>query len=175
MGDREEYMHDRVRYMHPDSIPHDDELLFRTLKRGRKVYGGGGITPDIYIDIDGVEFSPALIKAYNDAKFEHAAIDILDIVSTESILKQWPTYKAFNDKFLLSSELKESFYHNAEIEAETLDIEREFIEAMLLATIAESVYGEHARHYIYGIRFDRMMRQAMAIANDEELIRNTLL
>ena len=46
---------------------------------------------------------------------------------------------------------------------------------MLLATIAESIYGEHARHYIYGIRFDRMMRQAMAIANDEELIRNTLL
>ena len=176
MGDREEYMLDTMRYMHPDSIPHDDELLFRTLKRGRKVYGGGGITPDIYIDIDSIELSSALIEAYNESKFEHTAIDILDRVSTESIIKQWPTYKAFNDKFLLSNELKEIFYHNAEIDAETLsDREREFIEAMLLATIAESVYGEHARHYIYGIRFDRMMRQAMAIANDEELIRNTLL
>lgn len=176
MGDREEYMLDTMRYRHPDSIPHDDELLFRTLKRGRNVYGGGGITPDIYIDIDGVELSPSIIKAYNESKFEHTAIDILDRVSTESILKQWPTYKAFNDKFLLSNELKEIFYNNAEIDAETLsDREREFIEAMLLATIAESVYGEHARHYIYGIRFDRMMRQAMAIANDEELIRNTLL
>lgn len=176
MGDREEYMLDTMRYMHPDSIPHDDELLFSTLKRGRKVYGGGGITPDIYINIDSIELSSVLIEAYNEAKFEHAAIDILDRVSIDGIVEQYPTYKAFNDKFTLSNELKEIFYHNAKIEAETLsDIDSEFIEAMLLALIAEPIYGDYARHYIYGIRFDYMMRRAIAIASDEELMRNTLL
>lgn len=176
MGEGEEYMQDRVRYMHPDSIAHDDKLLFRTLKRGRRVYGGGGITPDIYIDIDGIELSPTLLNAYNEAKFEHAVIDILDSLSIESIIEQYPTYKAFNDKFRLSDELKKIFYRYANIEAEMLStVDNEFVEAMLLATIAEPIYGGYARHYIYGTCFDPMMRRAIAIAGDEELMHDTLL
>lgn len=176
MGEGEEYMQDRVRYMHPDSIAHDDKLLFRTLKRGRRVYGGGGITPDIYIDIDGIELSPTLLNAYNEAKFEHAVIDILDSLSIESIIEQYPTYKAFNDKFRLSDELKKIFYRYADIEVEMLStVDNEFIEAMLLAAIAEPIYGGYARHYIYGTCFDPMMRRAIAIAGDEELMHDTLL
>lgn len=176
MGEGEEYMQDRVRYMHPDSIAHDDKLLFRTLKRGRRVYGGGGITPDIYIDIDGIELSPTLLNAYNEAKFEHAVIDILDSLSIESIIEQYPIYKAFNDKFRLSDELKKIFYRYADIEVEMLStVDNEFIEAMLLAAIAEPIYGGYARHYIYGTCFDPMMRRAIAIAGDEELMHDTLL
>ena len=37
----------------PKKIPFDDNLIFTT-PQGRKVYGGGGITPDIYIS-DGVD------------------------------------------------------------------------------------------------------------------------
>ena len=176
MGEGEEYMQDRVRYMHPDSIPHDDKLLFRTLKRGRKVYGGGGITPDIYIDIDSIVLSPALLNAYNNAKFEHTAIDILDIIPPESVAKQYPTYEAFGADFRLDNELMEIFYANTGLDADALsEIDKKFIEAMLLATIAESLYGGYARHYIYGLDFDRMVRRALAIAGDEELMRNTLL
>lgn len=176
MGEGEEYMQDRVRYMHPDSIPHDDTLLFRTLKRGRRVYGGGGIAPDIYIDIDSIVLSSELLNAYNEAKFEHAAIDILDKISPESIAKQHPTYEAFNDDFKLDNELIKVFYANTGLEAETLSgIDKKFIEAMLMATIAEPIYGGYARHYIYGTCFDPMMRQAITIASDEELMHNTLL
>lgn len=176
MGGGEEYRKDRVRYMHPDSIPHDDKLLFRTLKRGRKIYGGGGITPDIYIDIDDIELSPALQKAYNEARFEHAAIDIIDRVSAKSVIEQCATYEQFNAEFKLDTELMAIFYDCAQLESEALtETDKEFIEAMLMATIAESIYGDHARHYIYGIRFDPMLRRAMAIAEDRELMRNTLL
>lgn len=176
MGDGEEYMQDRMRYMHPDSVAHDDEMLFRTIKRGRKVYGGGGITPDIYIDIDSIALSPALLQAHNEAMFEYATIDILDRVSIASIIEQYPTYKLFNDNFKLSDELKDIFCRYADIETKSLsEVDWEFIEAMLMATIAETLYGGYARHYIYGTRFDTMMRRAIDIASDEELMRNTLL
>lgn len=176
MGEGEEYMQDRVRYMHPDSIAHDDKLLFRTLKRGRKVYGGGGITPDIYIDIDDIVVASAVLKAYGEARFEHTAIDILDKLSVASIIEQYPTYKDFHEGFILTNELTNILCRNAEIEAETLsEIDKKFIEAMLLATIAEPIYGGYARHYIYGLDFDRMMHRALTIAGDEELIHNTLL
>ena len=48
------YHSDSTRYMHPDSIIRDTSLIFKTLKRGREVYAGGGITPDIYIAADSV-------------------------------------------------------------------------------------------------------------------------
>jgi hypothetical protein len=120
--------------------------------------------------------SSELLNAYNEAKFEHAAIDILDRISPESIAKQHPTYEAFNDDFKLDNELIKVFYANTGLEAETLSgIDKKFIEAMLMATIAEPIYGGYARHYIYGTCFDPMMRQAITIASDEELMHNTLL
>ena len=38
MGEGDKYRSDTLRYMHPDSIPHDSKFLFYTLKNHRKVY-----------------------------------------------------------------------------------------------------------------------------------------
>ena len=44
--------------MHPDSIHFADSLKFKTLRKGRTVYGGGGIMPDYYIPLDTTRFTP---------------------------------------------------------------------------------------------------------------------
>ena len=54
-GEADAYHRDSIRFMHPDSIARDTSLIFKTLKLGREIYGGGGITPDIYIAADSVE------------------------------------------------------------------------------------------------------------------------
>lgn len=66
MGRSDDYQRDTMRYQHPDSIRHDDAPIFKTLKLGREVYGGGGITPDIYIESDTI----ALTKDAIDRWFE---------------------------------------------------------------------------------------------------------
>lgn len=38
--------------MHPDSIHFADSLKFKTLRKGRTVYGGGGVMPDYYVPLD---------------------------------------------------------------------------------------------------------------------------
>ena len=53
-GEADAYHRDSMRFMHPDSIARDTSLIFKTLKLGREVYGGGGITPDIYITADSI-------------------------------------------------------------------------------------------------------------------------
>jgi carboxyl-terminal processing protease len=56
--DYEAYEKDRLtrylhgEYMHKDSINLPDSLMYKTLLKKRKVYGGGGIMPDIFVPLD---------------------------------------------------------------------------------------------------------------------------
>ena len=46
-----------------DSIKHDSTKMFKTAN-GKVVYGGGGITPDVFIPIDTADFGAAFSKIY---------------------------------------------------------------------------------------------------------------
>ncbi|MCW3090987.1 MAG: family peptidase [Ferruginibacter sp.] len=46
-----------------DSVKNDTTKIYTT-KNGKKVYGGGGITPDIFIPIDTASFSSTMTKIY---------------------------------------------------------------------------------------------------------------
>lgn len=173
MGKGEEYRKDKARYMHPDSISHDSDMIFRTLHSGRKVYGGGGITPDIYITPDSITLSQAIVEAHNSAIFEHAIIDYLDIADIDLLKRKHPVIEDFCKDYTLDNELLNIF--NAYInEAELSDIDNRFIATMLKSLIAEHLYGSDARYYIYSIDFDDTLKQAIAIANNEELMHQTL-
>ena len=173
MGKGDEYRKDKARYMHPDSIPHDNELIFHTLHSGRKVYGGGGITPDIFIAPDSIALSQVIIEAHNSAKFEHAIIDYLDIADIDSLKKQHPTIEDFSKSYKLDCELSNIF--NTYIgDVELTDIDKAFIECVLRSFVAEHIYGSNARYYIYSIDFDHTLNQAIAIASNEELMQRTL-
>ena len=173
MGKGEEYRKDEARYMHPDSIQHDNDVTFYTLHSGRKVYGGGGITPDIYIAPDSITLSQAIVEAHNSAMFEHAIIDYLDTANTDILKRKHPTIEDFSKDYTLDNKLLNIF--NSYIgEAELTDIDNRFITTMLKSLIAEHLYGSDARYYIYSIDFDDTLGQAIAIANDEELMHQTL-
>ncbi len=61
---KDAYYHDiESRYEHgeffvKDSIPHNEKKRFKTLMMNRPVYGGGGITPDIFIAEDSILYDP---------------------------------------------------------------------------------------------------------------------
>ena len=160
--------------MHPDSIPHDSDLIYRTLRNGRKVYGGGGITPDIYIAPDSISLSQAVVEAHDSAKFEHALVDYLDIVDVDSLRSEYPTIEDFSTNHILDTKLL-NIFHDYIGKAELTDVDKSFINCTLRSLVAEYLYGSDARNYIYGIDFDYTLQQAFAIANDEERMRTTLM
>lgn len=166
-GEREAYYTNRDRFMHPDSIAHDGVPTFKTLKYGRTIYGGGGIIPDVYISNDGVRISQIVAKSVTNAAFEHAVIDFWDMVSPEAILKEHPTVDNFSDGYNIDDYLKDIYYRTAGCDKDKLtEIDQEFINTMLLASMAEQLYASSARHYIYGLRFDQTLRRAIEIASD---------
>ncbi len=174
MGEGDKYRSDTLRYMHPDSIPHDSKLLFYTLKNHRKVYGGGGITPDIYIGNKRINLSPEVIKAYTSAAFEHAIIDYFDTEDIDIIKSQYPTIEEFSCDYTPDSKLLNIFNDYIE-QAELTDTDRAFIGSMLKAFVASELYGSFAYYYIYGIDLDHTLQQAFTIANDKELMHTTLM
>ena len=44
--------------MHADSIHFSDSLKYSTLRKGRTVYGGGGIMPDYFVPLDTNTYTP---------------------------------------------------------------------------------------------------------------------
>ena len=173
-GKRSAYLRDSMRFMHPDSIERADSLHFKTLKLGRKVYGGGGITPDIYIGRDTIKLSNNVLSSLSKAVVEHSIVEYRDMVDIATIREEYPTMESFNDGYALSSELWNILYRNAGYGREDItEADYRYIETMLYALLAEQLYGIEARYYINISRIDYTAQQAIAVA--EESIENGVI
>ena len=83
-----------------DSIHFPDSLKYKTLKLGRTVYGGGGIMPDIFIPQDTSYYTPF----YGEILRKGLLTDYMNEYSDknrEKILKQYNTFKEFEDKYVV--------------------------------------------------------------------------
>jgi carboxyl-terminal processing protease len=141
--------------------------MFTTLKRGRKVYGGGGITPDIYTENREIPLSAKVAELYSKAAFEHTAVEIWDSIPFKSILKQYPTIEEFSSQFEVGSTIIELFYlYNKCIAEELTDEDKKFIKTMIKATMAGQLYGIETRQQIYYKEFDYILQRALEIAQD---------
>ncbi|MDG2310888.1 MAG: S41 family peptidase, partial [Flavobacteriales bacterium] len=68
-----------------DSIQHADTLAYRTLL-GRKVYGGGGITPDVFIALDSTESNRALAELVWTGALRDASFTWVDLHRAENLI-----------------------------------------------------------------------------------------
>ncbi len=88
-----------------DSIHVADSLKFKTLK-GRTVYGGGGIMPDIFVPRDTSKYSPYLTKVVNYGYIYQYAFQYTDKNRTAlSKFKSWQEM----DKYLSGQNLLNEF------------------------------------------------------------------
>jgi carboxyl-terminal processing protease len=63
---QERYKHGEI--INPDSMHISKEQTFKT-KGGRTVYGGGGIMPDVYVQLDTSSFTHNITRLYLDGRF----------------------------------------------------------------------------------------------------------
>lgn len=94
-----------------DSIHFADSLKFKTPK-GKTVYGGGGIMPDIFVPIDTSGSSRYLSEISSKNLVNQFAFDYVD--KNRKTLKLYKDVDDFKNKFFISSELFESFITFAE-------------------------------------------------------------
>ena len=168
MGEGGAYIADSLRYLHPDSISYKDRPIYKTLKLGREVYGGGGITPDRYIDVSGEKISDIVIESIEEGVVEHTIIDYCDEVAIDTIKQTYPQVEEFYQKYNMDARLREIFDSRVQYDIDNLtEFDRAYIETSILSALAERLYGQNGYYYIYVLGFDTMAKVAIEIANNE--------
>ena len=112
-------------------------------KKGRKVYGGGGITPDIFSN-NNIDFSKSSRKilTHPDRLIFKYAGEVKNIIE-----KKYPSYTKFKNEYKINGNKKKNFFNwlsdeNIEFSIEELDENWNYIENKIMAEIANKVWGK---------------------------------
>ncbi len=171
-GQRDDY------YAHADQrAEHTDSLKFKTLRQGREVYGGGGITPDIEILGDTTPLSSNYTQLIRRGVVNNFTIDYLDRLRLD-LKSEYPTFEQFRDHYEVSSQMIESMIKSAGergVELEDIDIEALLDESStyIKALIAQRLFSTSSFYEIINlddtIRFSRI---ESLLENWDEEIKN---
>lgn len=129
-----------------------------TTQAGRKVYGGGGIQPDLEVPVDTSRSAMILYHLSNLANLDEKAFSYVD--SHRKQLMQMGKKELFSD-LIVDDELLEYFFgrHTARIKAqgeETLEL----IQGRIRAQLAYNLYGSAAFQEAYS-PYDPMVKRAL--------------
>ena len=95
-----------------DKIKFPDSLKYQTNNK-RTVYGGGGITPDIFIPIDTSRINDYFIDLRRKNVLNDFTMDYID-KNREELLKKYPDFKKFQSDFVMDQHFMSDFEKAAE-------------------------------------------------------------
>lgn len=176
-GDRKAYDMDILdRYnhgelMHADSIKFIDSLRVETLRLNRPIYGGGGITPDVFVPLDTMAFT----KYYRDVQakgvINQYAIKYVD-ENRKEIKKKWKNDDEFIRDFEVTPEMLSDLYSLAEKEGVEPNEGQANLSAPLFRMILKGLIGrdiyENATYFKVYNRFDPIFGEAYRLINSDD-------
>ncbi len=118
-GDAKSYARDVVeRYnrgelTNADSIHFPDSLRYKTLKKGRTVYGGGGIMPDIFVPLDTTRYTKLHRELSARSYVINANLKFID-KNRKQLTKQYKDFESFRKDFVVPDEVIDQMLAEAE-------------------------------------------------------------
>ena len=118
-GDARTYAHDVIdRYnrgelTNADSIHFPDSLRYKTLQRGRIVYGGGGIMPDIFVPLDTTRFSRMHRELNARSYIVNTSLRYID-KNRKQLKKTYSDFASFQKNFTFPREELDLMFAEAE-------------------------------------------------------------
>ncbi len=148
--------------MEKDSIHFSDSLKYYTAK-GRAVYGGGGIMPDIFVPIDTSENSVFLMEISQSGLINQFAFDYVD--KNREILKKYRSFEAFNKSFQITESIFEDFINYSEsvgLNSEFIDLKKssKAIKTRLKAHIAKQLWKNEGFYQVIQV-LDKTFQRAL--------------
>lgn len=138
-----------------DSILADTTKVYTTLK-GRTVYGGGGITPDVFVPTDTAGSSAYLTDLFFSGTLTQFSFDVADR-QRQALLTRYASSREFADHYQVGNDLMAELGRYAQKEGippRPTDAarSRELIALRIKAGIARNVWGDDG---YYGILVDK--------------------
>ncbi len=150
-----------------DSIKLDKTIEYYT-SGGRKVYGGGGIMPDIFIPNDTSGITKYYYNVANAGLFQKYAFNYCDknrnkfseCSSTSDVLKKLPS-----DDLLLYDFVDFSKKNKIPAQWYYINISRKLITTILKALITRDIIGSHAYYEVYNTYDNNVLKAIEQINN----------
>jgi carboxyl-terminal processing protease len=175
-GTEEYYNEFRTRYQHgeyvyADSIKFPDSLKYFT-PRGRTVYGGGGIMPDVFIPLDTSMYSDYFVDLRRKGVINQFTLDYVEKNRAELNAK-YLTLDEFIRGFDIDGEIENQFIAMGEKENVKFDeagwaASGAFIKIQLKALIARNLWDLSAYYQIISTMDDEFQK-AVEILQDEKI------
>jgi carboxyl-terminal processing protease len=89
--------------IHPDSLNLPDSLKAYTIINKRVVYGGGGITPDVFIPVDTTYYSDYYRDLIRTSTLSTFILEFTD-QNRKALLRKYKTFQKFDEEFNFDSE-----------------------------------------------------------------------
>lgn len=182
-GKSEEYQLDLLNRMesgelwHADSIPQPDSLRYETLRRHRTVYGGGGITPDVFVPVDTSYYSAYYRDLTAKAVLNRTVVSYVDEHRAE-LLREYPTEDAFYAGFELPDELVRAMIERAtesglQFKADEWERSAPLVRAVMKGLICRDLY-EKGSYYRAVAPMNNDFKEALKLINDEKRYKELL-
>ncbi|MBD5195566.1 MAG: S41 family peptidase [Bacteroides sp.] len=176
-GDASGYRHDILdrlnsgELMHADSIKYIDSLKVSTLKLGREIYGGGGISPDLFVPLDTTAFTNYYRDVIAKGALNQFVIKYVDTHRKE-IKKLYGNDRKFIDGFKVTDEMLADLYETAKAEGvepneEEAARSRQLFEMQIKALIGRDIYDQATYFKVYNL-YDPIFKEALRIVNSPD-------
>lgn len=163
-------------YFHADSIHFPDSLKYKTDK-GRIVYGGGGIMPDIFMPADTSFNSKLYTNLIRKGILNKYTVDYA-MTQREKIKSQFPEFSQYNQKFQVTDAMIAEIKGLAEKDKITWNEteykrSEKYIRLQVKALIARNVW-EMQQYYEVTLKEDPTIKKAIEVISSNKLYRSLL-
>ena len=147
--------YNRGEMMSADSIHFPDSLKCSTLKKGRTVYGGGGIMPDYFVPVDTTLFTKYHSQLSNKGVLLKVHFQLID-AHRDEWSKKYPDYATFSRKFELSDKMMKQLIAEGEKDGVKFDEEQykkseSLIKLQLKALIARDLWDMNEYYHTINV------------------------
>lgn len=157
--------------MHQDSIKHVDSLRVQTLRLGRTIYGGGGISPDRFVALDTTANTKYYRNIVAKGLINRFVVDYVDHNRAE-LKKKYKNDDAFIRNFNVTPAMIADLRAMAEKEGVEYDAEQEEKALPLLSMVLKGLIGrdiyESATYFKVYNEYDPIFREALRLINSDE-------
>jgi carboxyl-terminal processing protease len=144
----------------PDTTKFADSLKFVTPK-GKVVYGGGGIMPDVFVGIDTIGSSWYLTQLRYSMSFQAFAFDFAN-----GKYNQWSNAKQYAQSFEVTDAILNQFLKYGEkefgikMDQSDLKVSKTLIKNYLKAEIARQIWTEEGYMFVMS-QYDKEVQKAL--------------
>ncbi len=139
----ERYLHGE--FMHSDSISLPDSLVYSTMVKNRKVLGGGGIIPDVFIPLDTSYYTDYYRDLVASGTVNRLVMDKLDKYRDEW-KERYSSYSDFNNRFVVPDDFIDELTERGDntgiaLKEDQLETSLQWLKLQIKALIARNIWS----------------------------------